>query len=302
MTTLTADAPGKINRELRVGARRADGFHDLLSRFSSIDLADTISVEASDRLELVCRGEPLDGDEDNLALRAARLLAGELGIEPRARIVLEKRIPVGAGLGGGSSDAAATLRLLRALWNAALDDEALGRLALRLGSDVPYFLVGGEADVSGRGERVTARPDAPPTELLLLIPPFPLSTREVFETHARRAKGKGPSRLPERLEIETSGKYFGPNGLASAVLEVKGAMKAYLESAAEIASESAMTGSGSTVVLVGAGTGAESRLAQHHPEARFERTRTLGRAEYGARTSPPGGPNGHHAGQSLSGR
>lgn len=302
MTLLRAEAPAKINRELRVGARRADGFHELLSRFTSIDLCDAISVETSDRLELVCRGETVEIGEgvENLVLRAARLLASEAGLEPRARIVLDKRIPVGAGLGGGSSDAAEALRLLRRLWDADLDDEALARLAPRLGSDVPYFMVGGEADVSGRGEHVRPLPDAPPAELLLLVPPFASSTREVFEAHARRTAGR--SRLPERLDVETSGKFFGPNELASGVLEKSVAMKSYLESAAEIASESGMTGSGSTIVLFEAGPGAESWLAQRHPEARFERTRTLGRAEYVSRTSPPGGRNGHHPGQGLSGR
>ncbi|MEO8430904.1 MAG: 4-(cytidine 5'-diphospho)-2-C-methyl-D-erythritol kinase [Acidobacteriota bacterium] len=300
MSAWSADAPAKINRELRVGARRSDGFHDLLSRFSSIDLSDTLTVEASDRLELLCRGEPLDCGESNLVLRAARGLALEAGVEPRARIVLDKRIPVGAGLGGGSSDAAAALRLLRRLWDVDPSGEIVSRVAPTLGSDVPYFLVGGDADVSGRGEHVVPRPDAPAAELLLLIPPFPLSTREVFEAHARRT-GEG-ARVAERLDLETSGKFFGPNELASAVLEVEGAMKAYLESARQVGSDSSLTGSGSTVVLIGAGTGAESWLAQRHPEARFERTRTLGRAEYVSRTTPPGGRNGHYPGQSLPGR
>jgi len=210
-----------------------------------------------------------------------------LRIEPRARIRLEKRIPVGAGLGGGSSDAAAALRLLRQLWKPDLPDEALASLAPALGSDVPYFLVGGEADVAGRGERVTRRADGPARELLLLIPPFPMSTREVFAEHARRTGGRG--RIPRRLELEESGRFFGPNELALAVLGVNGVMREYLESAAEAAPESSVSGSGSAIVLFGAAEEAGSRLAQRHPEASILRARTLGHDEYRARTSPPGG-------------
>jgi 4-diphosphocytidyl-2-C-methyl-D-erythritol kinase len=284
---LRAEAPAKINRELNVGGRRADGFHDLYSRFSSIDLADAIEVESFDGLDLVCSGHPLPSGRENLVLRAARALAAAAGFEPHARIRLEKRIPVGAGLGGGSSDAALSLKLLRDLWEADVSDEALEAIAPELGSDVPYFLVGGEADVRGRGERVAARPDAPSAELLLLVPPFPASTKDVFDEYARRAGGDG--RLPERLTIESSEKFFGPNQLALPLLHINVAMKAYLESAAETASEVGITGSGSTVVLFGAQPGAASFLAQRHPEASLLRTRTIGRDEYRARTSPPGG-------------
>ena len=137
-------------------------------------------MEESSGLELVCEGRPVAGGEHNLVLKAARALASEMGIEPRARIRLNKRTPVGAGLGGGSSDAAETLRLLRDLWRPDFPDERLAALAPGLGSDVPYFFIGGEADVSGRGEAVVPRDDAPAADLLLLIPPFPLSTRDIF--------------------------------------------------------------------------------------------------------------------------
>ena len=271
-----------------MGSRRPDGFHEILSRFSSIDLADELEVEDASILELVVEGRPVSAGEDNLVLKAARALAAEIGIEPRARIRLVKRTPVGAGLGGGSSDAAEALRLLRDLWRVDVSDPRLASIAPALGSDVPYFFSGGEADVSGRGERVVEREDAPAAELLLLIPPFPLSTREVFEAHARRTSGR--ARLPDRLEIESSRAFLGPNGLALAVLEVNGAMKSYLESAAEVAAESAMSGSGSAVVLFGAHDGAASWLKKQHPEASVVPTRTLGRDEYRARTSPsPGG-------------
>ena len=284
---LRALAPAKINRELRVGGRRTDGFHEILSRFSSVDLCDDLEVERAQQLELSITGLSLGNGEDNLILRAARALAERLGISPRARIRLHKRVPIGAGLGGGSSDAAAALRLLRALWAPDLPDEELQEIARALGSDVPYFFTGGEADVSGRGETIVARPDTTGADLFLLVPPFSLSTAEVFAEHARQTSGR--SVLPERLEIESSGRFFGPNELASPVLAITGAMRAYLKSAADAATESAITGSGSAIVLFGAGAGAEKQLEQHHPEATLLRTRTLGRREYEARTRPAGG-------------
>lgn len=289
---LRAEAPAKINRELRVGGRRPDGYHELLSRFVSIELSDVLEAEPADSLELHVSGRAIPAAGENLVVRAAKVLARELGVEPRARIRLEKRIPVGAGLGGGSSDAACALRLLASLWKADLGDADLARLALELGSDVPYFLTGGEADVSGRGEVVTPRPDEPSVGLVLLVPPFGISTKEAFDAFARATGGH--SKLPDRLDVETSGKFFGPNDLASAVLGMNDAMKAYLDSAAEASSERALTGSGSTVVIRGAEGEIgeiESLLAQRHPEATWTRTRTLPRREYAdrVRPSPPGG-------------
>ncbi len=284
---LRALAPAKINRELRVGGRRTDGFHEILSRFSSVDLCDELEVARAPQLELSVTGLPLGAGEDNLILRAARALAERLGISAHARIRLHKRVPIGAGLGGGSSDAAAALRLLRALWAPDLPEDDIREIAPALGSDVPYFLTGGEADVSGRGEMVEARPDTPAAELLLLVPPFGSSTAEVFAEHSRQTSGR--SVLPQRLEIESSGRFFGPNELASPVLAITGAMRAYLKSAADAATESAISGSGSAIVLFGAWAGAENQLEQHHPEATLLRTRTLGRREYEERTRPVGG-------------
>ena len=220
-------------------------------------------------------------------MRAARRLAERLGISPDARIRLEKRIPAGAGLGAGSSDAAAALLLLSRLWESRLSEEELLALAAELGSDVPFFLVGGEADVGGRGERVTPRGDGPPADLLLLVPPFPLSTREVYAAHRRLHPAGRP--LPERLEIETSGEFFGPNDLASAVLETRVEMRSFLESAAQAAPEFAISGSGSTVVLRGAGADAARRLRERHPGARALASRTLSREEHRRRIVSSGG-------------
>ncbi|HJW14020.1 MAG TPA: 4-(cytidine 5'-diphospho)-2-C-methyl-D-erythritol kinase [Thermoanaerobaculia bacterium] len=280
---LRAEAPAKINRELRVGRRRPDGFHEIRSRFCTIDFSDRIEVEEAGSLELSRSGLPVPGDESNLAVRAARALAGRLGIAPRARIRLEKRVPAGAGLGGGSSDAAVTLILLSKLWGSALAPEELSGVAASLGSDVPFFLFGGQADVEGRGERVIPRDDAPATELVLVIPPFSISTAEVYAAYARSTGGA--ARLPDRLEIETSSTFLGPNDLASAVLETQSEMVEYLHSAGRAASEAGITGSGSALVLRGVTEEAKRELERLHPKATIKRVRTLGREDYRRRIS-----------------
>src|SRR6266540_3024894 len=198
---LIAEAPAKINRELRVGPRRPDGFHEIRSRFCAIDFCDRLEVEESDRLELSCSGIPVPCGDTNLVARAARAIADRLGIASGARIRLEKRVPAGAGLGGGSADAAVTLLLLSKLWSSGLRQEELSAVAARLGSDVPFFLSGGEADVAGRGERVTPLADSAPQEVLLWIPPFSISTAEVYATYDRLTAAAAA--LPESLEIET---------------------------------------------------------------------------------------------------
>jgi 4-diphosphocytidyl-2-C-methyl-D-erythritol kinase len=280
---IKGEAFAKINRELRVGGCRPDGFHEIRSRFTTVDFSDDIEVEEARDLELVGSGLPVPGGDENLAVRAARLLAARLGVAPGARIRLHKRIPLGAGLGGGSSDAGVALLLLSRLWKSSLALEELSEIAAAIGSDVPFFLVGGEADVLGRGERVVPREDAPDQEITLLIPPFAVPTAAVYASYSRRTGGA--HRLSERLEIETTGNFLGPNDLASAVQEIKGAMSVYLDSARKAGAEAEITGSGSTVVLRGITPEAERELVNRHPGSIVKRTRTLGRKEYRSRTS-----------------
>jgi 4-diphosphocytidyl-2-C-methyl-D-erythritol kinase len=282
---LRAQAPAKINRELRVGPRRPDGFHDIRSRFVTIDLADSLEAEEADGLSLACEPADLPGDGTNLVARAACALAQELGIEPRVRLLLSKRVPVGAGLGGGSADAAVTLRVLCRLWERSPSEENLSALAASLGSDVPFFLVGGEADVSGRGERVKPLEDGPSEELTLIVPPFSISTAQVYA--AFDAIG-GSSPPPERLEIESSGRFFGPNELEAAIVAVRPEMSEYLDRGRRIAREAAITGSGSTLVLAGARASEIAPFLAAHPGARAVVCRTIGRAEYDSLTGRSG--------------
>ena len=172
-------APAKINWTLEVLGRRPDGYHEVRTVFQTVSLCDRVRVSAAEGLELVLRGPAGQGTNslaglppsENLAYRAAVLLretAGEriLG----ARVELEKAIPAGTGLGGGSSDAAATLRALDRLWGLGLPPGELARVGAQLGADVPFFLFGGTALGCGRGDEVTPLGDVPAQPLLLVVP------------------------------------------------------------------------------------------------------------------------------------
>lgn len=284
---LTAMAPAKINRELRVGRLRADGYHEIRSRIVAIDLADRISAEPADRLAFSCDDPAVPSGAENLVVRAADLLAREAGIPARARLRLEKRVPMGGGLGGGSSDAAAALLLLDRLWGLAAGRDRLVDLAARLGSDVPFFLTGGEAEVSGRGEIVTPVEDSPTADLVLLVPPFSVSTAAVYREYA------GGGTLPERLEISfgTGLRFLGQNDLAPAVLRIEPRMEPYLAAAGAITGDWAISGSGATIVLHGVRPGDTERLSARVPDARLIACRTLSRPEYRARVGSAGGPS-----------
>jgi 4-diphosphocytidyl-2-C-methyl-D-erythritol kinase len=287
---LRADAPAKINRELRVGQIRPDGFHEIRSRLVAIDLVDSIEVETgAGSLQLSCTGLPVPCDGSNLVARAARALAARLRRPTAdAAIRLEKRIPLGAGLGGGSSDAARALKLLSLLWESNLSREEIVSLGASLGSDVPFFLVGGEAEVSGRGEIVRPRSDSPVEDLLVVVPPFSISTADVYARHRSNAGTADTAEIPP-LEIDSSEKYFGPNDLALAVLEIKSEMGILLDFARSLASEVTITGSGSAIVLRGATPDAGKILSAEFPESRIIRCRTLPRQEYRLRTESSGG-------------
>ena len=165
-------AHAKLNLTLEVLGRRADGYHEIRSVFQEIALADRLVLHPAEGLSLECSAPGLAG-ESNLAMAAARALAEATGCTLGARIVLEKHIPAAGGLGGGSSDAAAALRGLNALWRLGLSTERLLALAARLGSDVPFFLAGGTALASGRGELLQPLPPLPETWFVLLFPPYP---------------------------------------------------------------------------------------------------------------------------------
>jgi 4-diphosphocytidyl-2-C-methyl-D-erythritol kinase len=177
-------AYAKINLTLDVLGRRADGYHSLSTVMQTIDLYDTLylSVLDEDRVDLICTRPELSG-AGNLAARAARLLRERYSIKQGILVELHKRIPVAAGLGGGSSDAAAVLLATQRLWHLPISFAELEELAAVLGSDVPFFLFGGLALCEGRGEVVTSlKPGWPQSMrwLLLLKPPIAISTASIF--------------------------------------------------------------------------------------------------------------------------
>jgi len=187
---LTIRVPAKINLHLEVVGRRPDGFHELRTLFQSVALFDTLCARPAEegRLDLEILPEGVVGaGPDNLVLRAARAVWREMGRRPGARIRLEKKIPVGGGMGGGSADAAGALLLLDRLWSANLPQADLHRLAADLGSDVPFFLHGGLALGIGRGEEVFPLGDLPPLGIVLLTPSVEISTAEVFSLLGRGA-------------------------------------------------------------------------------------------------------------------
>jgi 4-diphosphocytidyl-2-C-methyl-D-erythritol kinase len=163
------DAYAKLNLTFEVLGKRDDGYHDVKTVMQTVELADRISFEPWPTLQVDCDSRELSG-EVNLVWKAAQALARSRGILPRARIRIEKRIPVAMGLGGGSSDAAASLRALNVLWETAAPDEELAEIAGSIGSDVSFFLSGGTALAEGRGEIVSPLPLLPPFNLTLVFP------------------------------------------------------------------------------------------------------------------------------------
>jgi len=162
-------APAKLNLALEVVGRRPDGYHDLATLFQTVGLADELYLAPADELTLECDRPELAG-ESNLALRAARALRTQLGVEAGARLTLRKRIPLAAGLGGGSSDAAAATRGLTRLWGAAPGRDELIALAREIGADVPFLLWGGRALAGGVGDELEWLPDGPEAYALLYTP------------------------------------------------------------------------------------------------------------------------------------
>jgi len=188
-------APAKLNLFLRVIGRRPDGFHELQTAFVAIDLADTLDFELLDQHRIERHGDLTGPIEQDLAVRAARLLRVESGCQWGVRIDLEKRIPAGAGLGGGSSDAATTLLALNRLWRLNWSREQLAQLAVRLGADVAFFLQPGPALGQGIGERLSALA-LPRRWYAVIYPQVHVSTAEIFNSvelteHLKRAKIQG---------------------------------------------------------------------------------------------------------------
>ena len=182
---IVEDARAKINLYLHVGPLREDGLHDLASLFVFTEKGDVVSASPSDTLTLEISGPFGDAlsafpIEDNLVLRAAERLRDFSGIQSGAALKLQKNLPIAAGIGGGSADAAAALRALVKLWNLTISDDALEALAFGLGADIPACLAGRPILVDGAGEQLSAAPNLPPLYVCLVNPGIDMPTGPVF--------------------------------------------------------------------------------------------------------------------------
>ncbi|MBX2991191.1 MAG: 4-(cytidine 5'-diphospho)-2-C-methyl-D-erythritol kinase [Bacteroidetes bacterium] len=191
-------AYAKINLGLRILEKRPDGYHNIETVFHRIDLFDEIELSSSPAIKVVSTSDEAPGDESNICHKAARLLRNHFGIRDGVCISINKKIPVGAGLGGGSSDAATVLRALPAFWNQSIDEESLRSIALQLGSDVPFFLGNGSAVGRGRGEILEYFSLALPYYILLCNPNIHVSTAQAY-TKIRPATPDVPISLQEIL-------------------------------------------------------------------------------------------------------
>jgi 4-diphosphocytidyl-2-C-methyl-D-erythritol kinase len=227
-------APAKLNLGLAITGRRTDGYHNLVTLMASLELADTVRVEDAAEFSLVC-DDPLLSMDDNLVLRAARALQFVMGVAHGARITLTKRIPVAAGLGGGSSDAAAALVALDALWGTQVSDATLLHLARHLGADVPFALYGGAMMARGIGDLL--HPAPMPEQWLVLVVPhisIPRKTAALYGALSPSDFGDGSAVMRQVAGLR-AGKALDPalldnafltplERIAPAVAEMRGAI------------------------------------------------------------------------------
>lgn len=181
--TITEKAPAKINLGLDICGKHPDGYHELAMIMVSVDLNDYVTVTnlPDDRVEMLSNSHRMPHNDQNDVVKAARLLRERYGIKTGVRIELEKNIPICAGLGGGSSDAAATLRALDKLWDLGMSQDEMIELGFAIGSDVPYCLSAGCAYIAGKGEQVECLPAALSSWVVLVKPDFGVSTRTIFK-------------------------------------------------------------------------------------------------------------------------
>ena len=263
-------AAAKVNLALEVLGKRDDGYHDVATVMQAVDLSDRLAFEPSDDLELVTASPEVPPDGTNLVMRAARALTDAAHVARGARMTLIKRIPVAAGLGGGSSDAAATLVGLDRLWGLGWPVERLEEVAVTLGMDVPFFLRGGAALATARGDRLESV-ESRPLALVLVNPGVPVSTAEAYGrvTSAMYTDGTQARELARSLGTRGATRVAAAlyNGLAAAVVPIRPEierMRAAVLAAGALGA--LMSGSGPTVFGV-------ARSFEHARQLRARLTR-----------------------------
>ncbi|SRR5579859_1368893 len=245
-------APAKVNLYLHVTGKRADGYHLLDSLVVFAGTGDTLRFSPSETLSLTIEGpgaEALAADDDNIVLKAAHALAKALNRPAQAAITLEKNLPVASGIGGGSADAAATLRGLMALWDAELDDETLAGIGLSLGADLPVCLAGRPTQMSGIGETLVPAIQLPAAWLVLVNPRLALSTPAVFRARAGDFTPAAPlTEVPVDARALADALVGRRNDLAKPAMMLEPAVKTMLDAIGETENclLARMSGSGAT--------------------------------------------------------
>ena len=256
MTTVLAYA--KLNLALRVRGRRSDGYHTIDSIVQTIDLADRIEfIPGASGIEVVSPFPP----KEDLAYRAARTLIAAKKVTAGVRIVLKKMIPTGAGLGGGSSDAAVVLDMVNRLIPPPLPPDVIARIAADLGGDVPLFLRGGRLRMTGKGELITPLPPGAAAAFLVVIPPVHCDTAAVYREYDRLHPAGGSFPL-----------HLGENDLEEAAVSLYPELERYLKAVGVVGDEyHGMSGSGAAVYAAfpsrAYAVAAREKLAQKIPEA-----------------------------------
>jgi 4-diphosphocytidyl-2-C-methyl-D-erythritol kinase len=261
-------AQAKVNLFLRILARETSGYHGLETLFARLELADDITVRVGGRGRTVdCRGADTGPPEANLAFRAAEAFADATGWPPSFEIEIEKRIPVGGGLGGGSADAGGVLRALNTIAPTPLPTAALLAIAARLGADVPFLTDDSPLALAwGRGERMLRLPALPVRDVILICFPFGVSSAAAFGWVAEARGAESSSPRPNRLTPDQLASWEGVSGLACNDFEEPVGQRhpaiAELLAAARAGNPllAGLTGSGSTIVMIPRSNGAVDEI------------------------------------------
>jgi 4-diphosphocytidyl-2-C-methyl-D-erythritol kinase len=277
----------KINWTLEVLFRREDGYHELRTIYQTVSLYDRLRLSKTEgSIEIVCNNSRVPCNETNLAYRAAVLLRETLGVAAGVRIEIEKRIPVAAGLGGGSSNAAAVLIGLQQLWCAQIDFRELMRIAASLGSDVPFFLIGGTALGVGRGQEVYPLEEVNAANLLLVNPGFEVATEAAYSRLSRLTRNEASLIIPF-TQLAAKGIHELPlvarNDLEEVVLGAYPEIAEIKRRCIELGARHAlMTGSGATVFGLFDSLSASRRALSQMRSAGLwsERVSTVNRQRY----------------------
>ena len=280
-----AEGHAKINLTLDILGRRADGYHEVAMVMQSLALHDTVVLErAAQGISLSIDRADLPADEKNLAYRAAKLVIETCGLSSGVSIRLTKRIPIAAGLAGGSADAAAVLRGMNELFSLSLGDAELCALGARLGSDIPFTLLGGTMLAEGRGEKLRRLPDFPATPVVLAKPPVSVSTAWAYQAYDAQESPEHPDNAAVERALAAGSREDAAthlyNVLERVTISKYGIVSRYKEQMKEAgAIASMMSGSGPTVFGL-ARTQAEAEhiarsLRQREPEAEIILTDTV---------------------------